>query len=91
MGLSRDLSPETETLEDELEDASEEEMEADSADPWTSDGPLGDMFLCRASPALLLLFQDSGVSSFCPVSTLASWAVLLGLELVLVRAARASR
>lgn len=42
---------------------------------------------------LLLLFQDSGVSSFCPVtplSTLPSWLVLLGLELVLVRAARAS-
>lgn len=42
MGLSRVLSPET--LEEE-EDASEEEIEVDSADPWISPGPLGERFL----------------------------------------------
>lgn len=44
MGLSRVLSPETGTLEEE-EDASEEEIEVDSADPWISPGPLGERFL----------------------------------------------
>lgn len=70
MALSRFLSPETDTLEDEEEVASEGEMEADSADPWISACPLGERFLLRASPVLLLLFQDSGVSSFCPVTLL---------------------
>lgn len=93
MGLSKVLNPETGTLEEEDKDASEGEIDVDSADPWTDAGPLGERFLWRASPALLLLFQDSGVRSFCPVeplSDLPSWLVLPGLELVLVRAARAS-
>lgn len=45
MGLSRVLSPETGTLEEEEEDASEEEMEVDSVDACISVGPLGERFL----------------------------------------------
>lgn len=46
MGLSRLLSPETAILEEEEEDdASEGEIEVDSADPWIGVGPLGERFL----------------------------------------------
>lgn len=68
MDLSRVLRPETGTFEVE-EDASEGDME-DSPNPRISAGPLGERFLLRASPVLLLLFQDSGVSSFCPATML---------------------
>lgn len=44
MGLSSVLSPETGTLELE-EDASEVEMEVDSADPCIGVAPLGERFL----------------------------------------------
>lgn len=44
MGLSSVLSPETGTLELE-EDASDGEMEVDSADPWIGVEPLGERFL----------------------------------------------
>lgn len=44
MGLSIVLSPETGILELE-EDASEGDMEVDSADPWIGVGPLGERFL----------------------------------------------
>lgn len=89
MGLSSVLNPDTVTLEFE-EEASEGEMEVDSADPRIGAGTLGERFLRRASPALLL-FQESGVSNFWPpklFSALPSWLDLLGLELV--SAARAS-
>lgn len=90
MGLSTVLRPETWTLELEI-GVSEEVMGVDSDDSWIVVGALGETFLTRFSPALLLLFQESGVSNFCPVttSTLSSWLGLLGLELM--RAARASR
>ena len=104
MGLSRSLSPETGTLEEEEEDASEGDTELDAAEAWLGVWPLGDRVLWRRSPTPPWppppppppppLLQDSGVSSFGPLSDRPSWPLRPGLELeegVLVRAARASR
>lgn len=59
--LSRCLSPETGTLEDE-DDASDGDTVLAAAVLWIGMGPLGDLVLPRTTPAPL--FHDSGVRSF---------------------------